>query len=114
MRFEFKNDRIVKFETQYHQKYVDAMWQLETGTKDRIGEFVIGFNPALEPLPGHLDDGLVSYFGFGDGMVRISMGYNVESGGTNESSFLHNWLYLSDATVTADGVNVVQSGRVAF
>jgi len=112
MRFTFRDDRIVSFETQYHQAWVNAMWGLETGDKDRIGEFIIGFNPALTPLPGHDDDGLVSYFGFGDGVVRISMGYNVESGGSNDSSFLHNWLYLTDATVTADGGLIVERGRV--
>lgn len=112
MSFVFKDDRVTEFRTQYHQRFVDAMWGLETGSKDRIGEFVIGFNPELVPLPGHNDDGVVSYFGFGDGVVRISMGYNIESGGTNDSSFLHNWLYLTDATVTADGRPVVEKGRV--
>lgn len=112
MTFEFKDDRIVKFETQYHREWVDAMWALETGTKDRIGEFIIGFNPALERLPGHADDGLLPYFGFGSGIVRFSMGNNVESGGTNDSSFLHNWLFLTDATVTAGRKPVVEKGRV--
>jgi hypothetical protein len=88
------------------------MWELETGAKDRIGEFVVGFNPELVPIPGHGDDGVVSYFGFGDGVVRISMGYNIESGGANDSSFLHNWLYMTDATVTADGRTIVENGRV--
>jgi leucyl aminopeptidase (aminopeptidase T) len=112
MRFVFEDDRIKEFTTQYHQRYVDAMWELETGAKDRIGEFVVGFNPELVPIPGHGDDGVVSYFGFGDGVVRISMGYNIESGGANDSSFLHNWLYMTDATVTADGRTIVENGRV--
>lgn len=114
MTFEFKNDRMVRFDTQFHQRWVEAMWALETGDKDRIGEFIIGFNPELKPIPGHADDGLVSYFGFGEGVVRISMGYNVESGGTNDSSFLHNWLYLTDATVTADGHAIVRDGRIVI
>jgi leucyl aminopeptidase (aminopeptidase T) len=114
MHFDFDNDRIISFKTQHNQAYVDAMWALEVGQKDRIGEFVIGFNPALKVIPGHEDDGILPYFGFGEGIVRFSMGYNVESGGENESSFLHNWLYLTDATVTANGTPVLEDGHLVL
>jgi leucyl aminopeptidase (aminopeptidase T) len=112
IRFEFDNDRIVSFRTEHHQDYVDSMWALEVGQKDRIGEFVVGFNPALTTLPGHEDDGILPYFGFGEGIIRFSMGYNLESGGENDSTFLHNWLYLTDATVTADGKTIIEAGRL--
>ena len=114
MTFEFRDDRVVRFDTQYHKDYVRAMWDQETGVKDRIGEFILGFNPALTLLPGHHDDGIIPYFGFGDGVVRFSMGYNVESGGTNETSFFHNWLFLTDATVSANGVPLVKEGRLVL
>lgn len=113
MRFEFNDDRITSFTTQHHQPYVDALWALEIGQKDRIGEFIIGFNPALPVLEGHEHDGILPYFGFGAGIIRFSMGYNLESGGDNASSFLHNWLFLTDATVTADETPIVVGGQLA-
>lgn len=112
LTFELKNDHITRVESQYHNDYTQATWALETGKKDRIGEFVVGCNPALKLLPGHSDDGVVPYFGFGAGVVRFSMGNNLESGGTNDTSFFHNWCFLTDATVTANGTVLIDNGKL--
>ena len=114
LTFEFQEDRIASVHSQYHNDYVQGMWQLETGDKDRVGEFIIGANPALKLLPGHEHDGRLPYFGFGAGVVRFTIGDNRESGGTNTSSYLHNWLFLTDATVKANGRVIIDHGNLVL
>ncbi|MFQ5946551.1 MAG: hypothetical protein ACE5NC_09945, partial [Anaerolineae bacterium] len=80
----------------------------ETGDRDLVGEFNIGVNPELRPLPGIAE---VPYYGYGAGVVRVSLGDNFESGGRNRSSF-HHWLFLTDATVTANGLTIVKRGEL--
>jgi hypothetical protein len=40
------------------------------------------------------------------------MGNNLESAGTNDTSFLHNWLFLTDATVEANGTVLIKDGKL--
>jgi hypothetical protein len=69
---------------------------------------VLGCNPLLTPVPG---TAFPPYYGFGAGILRLSLGENRESGGGFRSS-LHRWLLFSDATVTADDVLLVDRGRL--
>ena len=57
-----------------------------------------------------LDD-VIPYFGYGDGIVRISLGDNKESGGDYSSTY-HQWLFLTKATVQADGKTIVKNGSL--
>jgi hypothetical protein len=109
---EFENDHVAQINSEFDNDYVQAMWKPETCDKDRIGEFIIGTNPALTLLPGHEHDGVLPYFGFGAGVIRFGLGNNIESGGSNDSSFLHNWLFLTDATVTAVRTTVVDASKL--
>ena len=45
-------------------------------------------------------------------MIRLSLGDNQESGGSNVSSY-HHWLFLADATVETDGNILVEKGALA-
>jgi leucyl aminopeptidase (aminopeptidase T) len=114
LTFELSNDRITAIASEFHDEHTQAMWALETGDKDRIGEFIIGTNPKLTLLPGYDDVRAVPYFGFGAGVVRFSMGNNLESGGTNDTSFLHNWCFLTDATVKANGTLIIENGDLVL
>ncbi len=109
LTYNFEGNRIVGVEGQHNDAYVQAMWGLATGDKDRIGEFNLGVNPALTMLPGR--EKVVPYFGYGDGVIRISLGDNKESGGPYASSFQH-WLFLTNATLKADGRTIVQDGKL--
>ena len=109
LTYRFEDNRIVEVESQYHNDYVQAMWELATGDKDRIGEVNLGVNPVLKGLPGL--DKVIPYFGYGEGVIRISLGDNKESGGTYSSSYQH-WLFLTGATLEADGRLLVESGAL--
>ena len=107
--YTFQDGRITSVESQHHNDFVQAMWGIQTGNNDRIGEFNLGVNPALTLLPEYSKT--IPYFGYGDGVIRLSLGDNQESGGENISSY-HHWLFLIDATVTVDGNMLVEHGTL--
>ena len=104
--FAFAQGRVTSVTAKTGQAAVDAAWARATGDKDRVAEIVLGMNPKLPHTgPG----GRLAYYGYGAGMLRIALGDNWESGGTNRSS-LEAWFYLFDTTVTAGGVTLVKDG----
>ena len=109
LTYTFSDGRITSVESQHHSDYVQAVWGIQSGDNDRIGEFNLGVSPALTLLPGYPKT--VPYFGYGDGVVRISLRDNQESGGDVISSY-HHWLFLTDATVKAGGVTLVEHGSL--
>ena len=108
LRFHFEGGRIRSLETDGDQAALDRAWQAETGDKDRLGEIVLGCNPLLRRV-----DGLAfpPYHGFGDAVLRLTIGENIESGGQNRSS-LHRWLMFFDADIRAGGDLIVSKGRL--
>jgi leucyl aminopeptidase (aminopeptidase T) len=110
LRVAFRDGRVTGLTSDHHAEYVQALWAQETGDRDRVAEFSIGVNPELVPQPGIAE---IPYYGYGAGVVRVSIGDNWESGGTNRSSF-HVWLFLTDATVTAGDRTLVDRGRLTL
>jgi leucyl aminopeptidase (aminopeptidase T) len=108
LRFIFERGRVVRVETDGDQAALDRAWAQETGDKDRLGEMVLGCNPLLRPVPGST---FRPYYGFGEGGLRLTVGENLESGGTNRSS-LHRWLMFFDASIEAGGRRLLQDGRL--
>lgn len=110
MIFDFADGRLQTVTSEHHADWVAARWAEETGDRDKIAELNIGTNPELRMIPG-IDD--IPYYGYGEGVVRIDIGTNWESGGALRSSY-HQWLTFTDATVTADGKTVVQGGALVI
>lgn len=108
LRIYFETGRIVRIETDGDQKLLDRLWSEQTGDKDRLGEMVLGCNPLLTPVEG---SGFAPYYGFGEGALRLTIGENIESGGTVISS-LHRWLMFFDATIEVDGELICKDGSL--
>jgi leucyl aminopeptidase (aminopeptidase T) len=108
LRFHFEGGRIRSVETDGDQAALDRAWQAETGDKDRLGELVLGCNPLLRRVDGLA---FLPYHGFGDAVLRLTIGENIESGGQNRSS-LHRWLMFFDADIRAGGDLIVSKGRL--
>lgn len=72
-------------------------------------EFALGFNPLLA-IP---DQGApwIPYYGYGAGVVRLSLGDNSELGGAVGGGYVR-WNFFTDATVTVDGDIWVVEGRL--
>jgi leucyl aminopeptidase (aminopeptidase T) len=108
LRFVFERGRVVRVETDGDQAALDRAWAAQTGDKDRLGEMVLGCNPLLRPVAGST---FQPYYGFGDGVLRLTIGENLESGGSNRSS-LHRWLMFLDADIAVGGDLVVAGGKL--
>jgi leucyl aminopeptidase (aminopeptidase T) len=108
VRLDFRDDRIAGITSEYHAAWLEGVWRSHAGDRDRLGEFNLGVNPKLAVLSGLP---AVPYYGYGAGVIRISVGDNAESGGPYRSTY-HQWFFLTDATVRANGRLVVEHGRL--
>lgn len=71
-------------------------------------EFALGFNPLLA-VPER--NPWIPYYGYGAGVVRLSLGDNSELGGTVTGGYVR-WNFFTDTTVTVDGQVWVRNGRL--
>lgn len=84
-------------------------WAAQTGDRGAVSEIVFGTNPLL---PLAIEGArFPPYFGFGAGSFRFHLGDITESGGPQVSSFSAE-LWLTDATITADGETLVRDGTL--
>lgn len=73
-------------------------------------EFALGFNPKLVTPEGET---AVAYYGYGAGMVRLSLGDNAELGGTVRGGGVA-WFFFPDATVRVGDKTLVKNGELWF
>ena len=74
----------------------------------RFREFCLGFNSKLVVPPG---EQALPYFGYGSGVVRMSLGDNTELGGTVRGNLVR-WLFFPDATVRVGETTIVRDGSL--
>lgn len=71
-------------------------------------EFGLGFHPGLVPQPG---SGILPYFGYGAGVVRMSLGDNEELGGAVRGDY-RRWFFFPDTTVEVEATVLVKDGAL--
>lgn len=74
----------------------------------RFREFGLGFNPRLVVPAGET---ALPYYGYGDAVVRLSLGDNEEVGGAVRGGGVR-WLFFPDTTVTVGAATLVKDGRL--
>ena len=74
----------------------------------RFREFCLGFNPRLVVPPG---ESALPYYGYGSGVVRMSLGDNSELGGAVRGDVVR-WLFFPDATVRVGSEIIVRDGKL--
>lgn len=74
----------------------------------RFREFCLGFNPRLVVPPG---ESALPYYGYGAGVVRMSLGDNTELGGGVRGGVVR-WLFFPDATVRVGSDVIVRDGKL--
>jgi hypothetical protein len=72
-------------------------------------EFALGFNPLLV-VPD--ESPWIPYYGYGAGVVRLSLGDNSELGGKVAGGYVR-WNFFTDTTVTVNGESWVEGGKLA-
>ncbi len=110
VRFRFRAGRIVAVEAGTNTESVHRAWADHSGDKGRLAEIVVGTNPKL---PSQGPGPLPPYFGYGAGVLRIAIGENWESGGSNRSS-LEAGFWFTDASLSADSIVVLEDGQLVL
>lgn len=110
VRFEFEGGRVKTLSAAKGQEAVRKEWEEIGGDVDRVGEIVLGTNPLLAVS---IPSGEFPYFGYGAGAVRVSLGDNWESGGSNRTPGDRNWwLFLGEATLDVGRRTLIREGRL--
>lgn len=105
----FKDGRVTALESRRGADDIVKRWNEATGDKSLPAELVISTNPALDAvLPG----GFMPYYGYGAGIVRVAIGDNWESGGTNRTPMGEILFFMDKASVVADGQTLVREGKL--
>ena len=74
-------------------------------------ELALGFNPALAVPAASAHAPWIPYYGYGAGVVRLSLGDYSELGGKVTGGYVR-WNLFTDATVTAGGQVWVKDGKL--
>ena len=99
IRLEFQRGRLTRVEAQENLEAFEKMLAAGGEAARRFREFALGFNPKLRAPAG---SGILAYYGYGAGVVRLSLGDNQELGGAVRGNFVR-WFFFPDATVEVDG-----------
>ncbi|HJU74851.1 MAG TPA: hypothetical protein VJ717_14000 [Gemmatimonadaceae bacterium] len=107
MRFE--RGRVVSLEARTGAGSVERELQGAGDAGRAFREFALGFNPLLAiPKTG---ERWIPYYGYGAGVVRLSLGDNSELGGKVTGGYVR-WNFFTDATVTVGREVWVRDGEL--
>lgn len=109
VRLEFERGVVVRSAARSGHDRVAALLKSQPAAS-RFREFCLGFNPRLIRPPG---ESAIPYYGYGAGVVRLSLGDNTELGG-NVRGGVVMWMFFTDVTVEAGGETIVKAGRLVL
>jgi hypothetical protein len=108
LRMTFERGRIVGMTAEQGLDAAQAELDGAPSEARAFREFALGFNPLLAvPERGPW----VPYYGYGDGVVRLSLGDNSELGGTVTGGYVR-WNFFTDTTVSLNDDVWVRDGRL--
>ena len=107
-RLEFQSGRVVSISARQGIEYLRAALEQGDGSARRFRAFALGFNPLLA-VPDSAP--WIPYYGYGAGVVRLSLGANAELGGAVQGNYAR-WNFFTNATVTVGTEVWVREGRL--
>jgi hypothetical protein len=105
----FTNGRVTRFTATAGRAGVEKELAQAGDAGRSFREFALGFNPLLA-IPT-IGERWIPYYGYGAGIVRLSLGDNSELGGRVTGGYVR-WNFFTDATVTVGGTAWVTDGRL--
>lgn len=103
----FTNGRLVGYEATHGREGVEKELAAGGEAARSFREFALGMNPALAiPSSG---EPWIPYYGYGAGVVRLSLGDNSELGGKVGGGYVR-WNFFPNATVQVGNVTWVKDG----
>lgn len=108
LRLGFVDGKVASVEASSGKEWAET----EMGNAKEAGksfrEFALGLNPLLA-VPQ--ENPWIPYYGYGAGVVRLSLGDNSELGGKVGGGYVR-WNFFADATVTVNGETWVERGKL--
>jgi hypothetical protein len=108
LKLRFSKGRVVEITASSGRDAVDAEMRRAGDAGRAFREIGVGFN-ALLAVPER--DPWIPYYGYGAGVVRLSLGDNTELGGAVSGGYVR-WNFFTDLTVTAGGSTWVRNGKM--
>jgi len=105
----FAEGRVVEVRAAEGAQHVEAELRAGGAGAYVFREFALGMNPLLA-IPA--DRSWIPYYGYGAGVVRLSLGDNTELGGATGGGYVR-WNFFPDATVRIGDDVWVADGRLA-
>jgi len=108
LKLRFARGQVVEIQVASGREAVEAEMRQGGEGARAFREIAIGFNPLLavpERQPW------VPYYGYGAGVVRLSLGDNSELGGTVKGGYVR-WNFFTDATIVVGGTTWVRAGQL--
>jgi hypothetical protein len=117
IRLSIADGRITKIEARENQAEVEAALKAGGPAAYHFREIAVGANPKLAVPAASLSapwgSKVLPYYGYGDAVVRLSLGDNEELGGDVRGGFVR-WFFAPDATVTAGSRTIVKDGKLVI
>ena len=108
LKLSFARGRVVDISATSGREAVEAEMKAAGEAGRAFREFALGFNPLLAvPERGPW----IPYYGYGSGVVRLSLGDNSELGGAVTGGYVR-WNFFTDLTVTVGSTPWVRGGRM--
>ena len=104
----FEAGNVVAISAESGQEAVEAEMAGAGSAGRAFREFALGFHPLLA-VPE--ENPWIPYYGYGAGVVRLSLGDNSELGGDVSGGYVR-WNFFTDTTVTIDGDVWVSDGKL--
>ena len=108
LRLRFAKGRVVDVTAATGRDAVEAEMRRAGDAGRMFREIGVGFNPLLA-VPER--EPWIPYYGYGAGVVRLSLGDNTELGGAVTGGYVR-WNFFTDLTVTVDGTTWVRNGKM--
>ena len=108
LKLRFDKGRVVEVTAASGRDAVEAEMQRAGAAGRAFREFALGVNPLLA-VPDR--NPWIPYYGYGAGVVRLSLGDNTELGGATGGGYVR-WNFFTDLTVTIGPRIWVQNGKL--
>ena len=108
LKLRFSKGRVVEIIAATGNDAVEAEMSRAGDAGRAFREFALGFNPLLA-VPDR--EPWIPYYGYGAGVVRLSLGDNSELGGTVGGGYVR-WNFFTDLTVTVGNTTWVRAGKL--
>ena len=109
LRLRFDRGRVVEITAASGRDAVEAEMRRAGDAGRAFREIGVGFNPLLV-VPDRQP--WIPYYGYGAGVVRLSLGDNAELGGAVRGGYVR-WNFFTDLTITVGGTAWVRGGKLA-